>query len=260
MNIEDEVKKILVNKFETKRVNSVINHFLSSVRKFEETDWENSLTKAGKFVEATIKLLWVYCGKTLPARSKDFKASVYAEKIIREVKITDVPEDAIRLQIPRACIFIYDITSNRGARHDSEEVDPNEMDTTVITPMCSWILAELIRFSAKQLISISDAKKIVYSLMERRYPVFEEIEGRVYVDRNNFKSAQECSLLILYKSYPRRINKEKLVDLLKRHNFKYTDLRLKRLMPYIDIDENGEILLRATGRKRVEDILNKQKN
>lgn len=81
MNIEDEVKKILINKFETKRVNSVINHFLSSVRKFEETDWENSLTKAGKFVEATIKLLWVYCGRTLPARTKDFKASVYAEKI-----------------------------------------------------------------------------------------------------------------------------------------------------------------------------------
>ncbi len=79
----------------------------------------NSPPKAGKFVEATIKLLWVYCGKTLPARSKDLNASVYADKIIREVKITDVSEDAIRLQIPRACIFIYDITSNRGARHDT---------------------------------------------------------------------------------------------------------------------------------------------
>ena len=55
MNNEDEVKKILINKFETKRVNSVIDHFLSSVRKFEETDWENSLIKVGKFVEATIK-------------------------------------------------------------------------------------------------------------------------------------------------------------------------------------------------------------
>jgi hypothetical protein len=260
MNIENEVKKILSNKFEAKRVKSIINHFLSSVRKLEETDWENSLIKAGKFVEATIKLLWVYCEKTLPIRSKDFKASVYAEKIIREVKITDVPEDAIRLQIPRACIFIYDITSNRGARHDSEEVDPNEMDANVIAPMCSWILAELIRFSAKQVISISDAKKIVESLMERRYPVFEEIEGRVYVDRKIFKSAPECVLLLLYKSYPRRINKGKLVDLLKRHNFKHTDLRLQRLMPYIDINKNGEILLRATGRKRVEDILNKQKD
>jgi len=260
MNVEEKVKKLLINKFESKRANSIVNYFLSSVRKFEETDWENSLAKAGKFVEATTKLIWIYSGNTLPARAKDFKASVYAEKIIREVKNTNISEDAIRLQIPRACIFIYDITCNRGARHDSEELDPNEMDATVIVHICSWILAELIRFSAKQRINITDAKKLVNSLMERRYPIFEEIEGRIYVDKKIFKSAKECTLLILYKLYPRRINKEKLRDLLKRHDFNYTDLRLKRLKPYIDIDENDEILLCVTGRKKVEYILNKQKN
>lgn len=258
MNTEDEVKKILVNKFETKRVNSVVNHFLSCVQKHEEGDWESSLGKAGKFVESLIKLLWVYCGKSLPARSKDFKAGVYAERIIREVEAKVVPEDGIRLQIPRACIFIYDITSNRGARHDSDELDPNEMDATVILPMCSWILAELIRFSAKQLISINEAKKIVDSLMERKYPMFEEIDGRVYVDTKKLKSAPECAILILYKLYPHRIDKKTLVDFVKRHNFKPTAIKFERLTPYIDISIDGKILLRATGRKKAEQILNKK--
>ena len=94
-------------------------------------------------------------------------------------------------------------------------------------------------------------------MTERRYPVFEEIEGRIYVDNKKFKSAPECSLLILYKIYPKRISKNTLVDLLKRHNFKRSAIKFERLSSYIDVDGNGNILLRATGRRKAEEILNK---
>jgi hypothetical protein len=90
----------------------------------------------------------------LPTRQKDFKAGLYAQKIIDQVDIATLPEDGLRLQIPRACIFVYDITSNRGARHDSDEMNPNEMDATVILPVFSWMLAELARLSAKYSINI----------------------------------------------------------------------------------------------------------
>ncbi|MDD5773696.1 MAG: hypothetical protein PHX78_09565 [bacterium] len=255
MNTEKKVKDLLANKFGIRKIDSFVNYLLSCVQKYEEGDWENSLINAGKFVEVIIKLIWIYCGKSLPTRAKDFKASVYADKITREVPAANVPEDAIRIQIPRACIFIYDITSNRGARHDSDEVNPNEMDATVVVSMCSWVVAELIRFSAKQLININEAKKIVDSLMERKYPFFEEIDERVYVDKGKFKSAPECAILILYKLYPRRINKETLIGFVKLHNFRPTAIKFERLNSYIDIDKKGEILLRATGRKKAEHIL-----
>lgn len=256
MKLENQVENLLKQKFEAKRVSSVVQYFISSTQKFEQGDWETSLSKAGKFIEAIIKLLWVYAGQALPAKQKDFKAGVYAQKIIN-LQATALPDDSLRLQIPRASIFIYDITSNRGGRHDSDEVAPNEMDASTILPMCSWILAELVRFATKKSIDIEEAKKIISSLIERKYPIFEEIDDRVYVDHKKFKSANECGLLILYNVYPNRIAKNKLTDCLKRHNFKQSAIKFERLSNYIDVDKHDNILLRATGRQKAEEILNK---
>lgn len=256
MKTENQVKDMLRKKFPTQRVEPLINHFLDCVQGYEENNWEKSLTKAGKFVEAAVKLLWIYCGKKLP-RPREFKASLFAQKIIQLDKKT-VPHDEIRLQIPRACIFMYDITSNRGARHDPEEIDPNEMDSGVIISLCSWVLAELVRFSAKNVVEIDEAKEIVFSLMQRRYPIFEEIDSRIYVERDKYKSAPECALLILYRLYPKRIARKHLMDLLRRHGFRATALKFDRLRDYIDTDANGNILLRSTGRKKAEKILRKK--
>lgn len=251
---QDRVKNLLCQKFEEQRVSSIIKHFLCTIQKFEEGDWENSLAKAGKFIEATIKLLWVYAGKALPAKQKDFSAGSYATKMI-QLEAKDVPDDIVRKQIPRACIFIYDITSNRGGRHDSDEVNANEMDASTILPLCSWILAELVRFCTKGSMSVDEAKTIIDSLTERRYPIFEEIDGRIYVDYKKFKSAPECGLLILYKIYPKRISKDELVNFVKLHGFKQSAVKFERLAPYIDINESGKMLLRAAGRQKVGKIL-----
>ena len=256
MSIEEHIKDLLYKKFPAKRVRPLIKHFLECVQGFEENNWEKSLTKAGKFVEATVKLLWLYCDETLPMPRK-FKASLYAQKITNISK-NNLPEDELRVQIPRACIFIYDISSNRGARHDPEELDPNEMDAVVVMSTCSWILAELIRFCAKGTLAIDEVKQLVDSLMERRYPSFEEIDGQILIDRKKYKSAPECTFLILYKLYPKRIDKKSLVDSLKSHGFKETALKLERLRDYVHIDKNSNILLRKTGRQKAEQILNRK--
>jgi len=256
MKSENQAENLLKQKFEAKRVLSVIQYFISSTQKFEQGDWETSLSKAGKFIEAVIKMLWVYASKTLPTKQKDFKAGVYAQKIIDQVNNTEISEDGVRIEIPRASIFIYDITSNRGGRHDSDEIAPNEMDASTILPICSWILAKLVRFSTKKTVEVEEAKKIIDSLIERKYPIFEEIDNRVYVNYKKFKSANECALLILYKIFPKRIAKNEFVDCLKRHGFKQTAIKFERLSNYIDIDKNDSILLRVTGRRKAEEILN----
>ena len=78
MKSENQIKNLLKQKFETKRVSSVLQYFISSTQKFEQGDWEASLSKSGKFIEAVIKMLWVYAGKSLPVKQKDFKAGVFA--------------------------------------------------------------------------------------------------------------------------------------------------------------------------------------
>jgi hypothetical protein len=65
--------------------------------------------------------------------------------------------DAIRLAIPRACRFACDMASNRGARHDAGDVDPNGIDANAIVPTCSWIPAEMIRYSQMGAVNVAQA-------------------------------------------------------------------------------------------------------
>lgn len=88
--------------------------------------------------------------------------------------------------------------------------------------------------------------------------VFEGIDRRIYVDSQKYKSALECALLILYKLYPKRVDKKTLADLLTRHSFRRKAHYLERLKPYVDIDTSGNILLWVTGREKAEEILNKK--
>jgi hypothetical protein len=251
---ENQLEHILNRIFDPRRVSSILQHFVDCVQSFQESEWETCLTKAGKFIEAIVKMLWIYCGKRLPS-ARDFKASQYAQKIISEVDKTTVPHDEIRLQIPRGCIFLYDITSNRGARHDAEEVNPNEMDATLAMAICSWILAELVRFSAKGDLHPEQAKSLVDSVMQRRYPAFEKINGRIYVPKDKYETSLECALLILHASYPQRMDIGDLSDSLERHGFEMQGFRWDNLDRYIDIDEESGVLLRSDGRQRAKKLL-----
>jgi hypothetical protein len=113
--------------------------------------------------------------------------------------------DSLRLTIPRACRFIYEIASNRGARHDADEVAANEMDANAVTALCSWVLAEMVSHSQRGM-DLAEAKAAVDGLMKRKYPFMEQINGRVYVDIAN--SAREAALLILYGIFPKRMSEE----------------------------------------------------
>ena len=255
MSNTNQMLNILKVRFDEDRASTFIDYFSNSIRELEQGEWENSLVQSGKFVEATIKLLWVFAGKMLPPQEKSFKVGTYAQKIVDQVSTNKIQSDGVRLQIPRACIFLYNITSNRGGRHDSDEFDPNEMDAVTVSSLCSWIFAELVRFCFSNTISPDEAKKIVESITERRYPFFEAIGERIYIDNSQHNSAIQCALMILYKKFPNRMQKSELIEAVTRHKYKKSAIKFSRLLPFIDVDENNNILLRVTGRKKVERLL-----
>lgn len=251
----NEIETILKGKFDNNRVSRLVSHFSASVSLFFENDYEGSLAKVGKALEATIKLLCDYAKVQLPDKSRKFKAGEYAQKLI-ELPESMLQEDSLRRQIPRACIFTYDIVSNRGGRHDSEEVNPNEMDSTTVLNVLSWILAELIRYCSRD-INTENAKELVNSLIERKYPIFHEIDDRIHLDRTCFTGMLECSILILYHLNDRRIDKNKLTKLLKINGIRPTAINWSRLEPFVDINENGDLKLHNHGKKKAEEILKK---
>jgi hypothetical protein len=251
---ESEARKYLLVAFDKKHVDALLRHFSGVIHDFQKREWEYSIGRAGKFVEAVLKALFVRVGKTIPT-GRGFKTDAIINGLSQ---LSDgACDDSIRLTIPRACRFIYDISSNRGGRHDSDGLDPNEMDATVIVSSCSWILAEMIRLSQKTSTDPQQAKKLVDSLMEKKYPLVEEIDGRTYIHIKN-KTATDVALLTLSYRYPKRFSKHDLIETVKRNGFKDANARvaIQRISHLMDNDGNDHLLLLSPGLREAERIMN----
>ena len=249
---ETTINELLKEAFNGSHVDALVKHFRNMVKDYQNSEWADASAKGGKFIEAVTKALWVYAGGIAP-KGKDFKVGSIIDDLQRKPATAGLP-DTIKLTIPRACRFVYEIASNRGARHDADEIDANEMDASAVVSTSCWILSEMVRFSQKGL-DLREAKNIVEALMRRKFPLSEEIEGRVYTQIG--QSAPEVAIGILSEIYPKRLSKEDLVRALKRHEFtdKNANVALGRIRKYVDIDEEDRIRLRNTGLQRVEELI-----
>ncbi len=220
------------------------------VQDFQKREWEDANAKAGKFVEAVLKAIWRSAGEVVPT-GRNFSAG----GIMNQVENKMVLSDSLRLTIPRACRWVYEIASNRGARHDADEIEANEMDANAVLASCSWILAEMVRYSQHGLDLVA-AKAIFDSVVKRRYPFIEEIDGRVYVDIAD--SAREAAILILWHVYPKRIAENDLFEQLRRHQYKKAnaEMAIKRIQGVVDND-NGNLKLRSIGIQEAEELIEK---
>ena len=246
------VDEMLKDKFVGKKhVDAAVKHFGRMVQDYQQSEWDDANAKAGKFVEAVLKALVTEAGET-PASGKAFKAGTILDTIDKKTALPD----SLRLTIPRACRFVYEIASNRGARHDADEIEANEMDAKAVMALCSWILAEMVSYSQKGM-ELDEAKKAVDGLMRRKYPFMEEIDGRVYWDIAN--SACEAALLILYGVYPKRMSEEPLARQVARHGYSQNNanVAVQRIRTRVDNDGHGNLKLRSLGVREAEELIEK---
>ena len=248
MKTADQAKALLVQKFDAKHVTSTLKHFSSAIEKYAAGDWSGVGMMAGKFVEAVTKALILYGGQTI-SNPRKFSAGAELRKF--ESMLPATTPDAIRMVIPKACLFAYEIASNRGGRHDAYDVDANEMDARTLIPAISWVLAEMVRFCAVGG-DVATAANMVEELTTKIYPYLEDIDGRRYINIKGVKP-REIGLLLLYSAYPERINRQDLVDQVVRHGSKKAaaTTAVHRLKTVVDEDGAGW-KLRAIGRQEAE--------
>ncbi len=250
------IEKLLKDKFKaTRNVDALVSHFQRGVADYHQSKWENALGKHAKFLEAVLKTLLAEANLP-PQTGRQFKVDNAINSLGSAPN--ESVDDSIRLTIPRACRFIYDITSSRGGRHDSDAIDANEMDATVVLNTCAWVLAEMIRYSQK-LGDPDSAKIAVDSVMKRRYPFVEEIDGRAYIDLKSARSARDLGLMILWYRGTARISRGELVAAIRRQrrNITLTNARMAvtRLTGSVDDDGNGNVCLRASGVREAEKLI-----
>jgi hypothetical protein len=244
---------LLLPTFERRHVAALLRHFSDMTEEFQKGDWEGAIAKSGKFLEAVLKALYVRTGHT-PPTGKHFKV----DAIITSLAGTPAAsaDDTIRLTIPRACRFMYDVASNRGGRHDPDEIDPNEMDAHAVVTQASWVLAEMIRHAQHGAATMEEAKATVESLMRRKYPLIEKIDGRTYFHGHK-ASGTDVALVILFDCYPKRIAADDLVTQVKSNKFSLHNARVAvtRIDRYVDRDKGGKLMLLAPGLVKAEAIL-----
>jgi hypothetical protein len=225
--------------FASAHVTALLSHYHAMIKEFRQGAWEEAIGKGGKFVEAVLKSLWLHTGNTLPP-ARQFKA----DNVINQLANQATFDDSVRLTIPRACRFAYDIASNRGARHDPSEIDPNEMDAHAVVGVTSWILGELVRFAQKGALRPEEVKILVDGLTEKKYPLIEDVDGRTYLHVAG-ASGRDIALLLLWQHHPKRISKDDLIAAVTRHDFseKNAKISVDRLRGLVDVDAGGLRLL-----------------
>lgn len=248
-----DLVKLLVPPFPAKHINAALRHFENSVSDWGQGNWEDGIGKTGKFIEAILKGIAVHCRVTFQG-GRRFKADAIINALANIPPGTQ--DDALRLLVPRACRLVYDIASNRGGRHDPDEIDPNSMDANIAMSTASWILAEVIRYAQKGAVDPTAARDLVESLVAKKYPVLEEVDGRIYLHANK-KSAVDVILVILARRFPRRVHRNDLMEMVKANGFSEANAKVavKRASKYADDDGQGYLRILATGRQRADEVI-----
>jgi hypothetical protein len=245
------VKDLLVKKFDPRHVDASLKHYSAAIEKYVLRDWDGVSLKAGKFVESITKALMVFCGKTIGS-SRQFKAGHELRQLegLNSASFSDV----VRIVIPKACIYVYEVVNNRGGRHDAHDIDANEMDAKAVVPIISWVLAEMVRFCSTGA-DTETAAALIDGLTNKKYPYFENVDGRPYVNIRGLRPKQ-IALLLLYFLYPKRLNRQELTSAIKRHGVSVSAAKtaVHRLQRVVD-DDNGAWKLRGIGIQEADEIL-----
>ncbi|MFF7410941.1 hypothetical protein [Streptomyces lydicus] len=144
----------------------VVGSFNEVVRNYREHRWEPAELNGGKLCEAIYTVILGYMDGRYAERSSKPNNILDACRALEHR--SNFPR-AIKIQIPRMLIALYEIRNNRGVGHAGGDVDPSRMDATAVLYMSKWLMAELVRFLHD--LTTDQASSVVESLIEREVPL-----------------------------------------------------------------------------------------
>lgn len=172
----------------------LLDEFSKLARHYRESRWEPAELNGGKLCEIVYTILKGHTDGIFPSAPSKPGNMLDACKALESA--TKFPR-AVRIQIPRMLVALYEIRNNRNVGHVGADVDPNHMDATVVFGVSRWVMSELVRiFHA---VSPEDAAAVVDALTEREIPLLWHIGDRTRVLGAQL-SARQKALVLLYGS------------------------------------------------------------
>ena len=195
--ISTAIRKALLAKFPVKVVDELLGCYEEQKRNLLLGNLRPNEVEGGRFAEAAFRLLQSFAGLSVTALGQPLDT----ERVIRELQ--NIPTargipDSVRLHIPRALRVVYDIRNNRDAAHLADGIDPNLQDSTLVSAILDWILAELVRLAEG--LSPEEAFSLVSSIMVRRIPAVEDIQGLLKTLRPSLGPGDRALLLLYHRA------------------------------------------------------------
>lgn len=170
--------------------------FNEIVRNYRERRWEPSELNGGKLCEVAYSILQGHVSGTFPPKAKKPDNMLVACQALERADAQRFGR-AVRIQIPRMLIALYEIRNNRGVGHVGGDVDPNLMDATAVVSMSRWVVAELVRIFHG--LSTDAAAAAVEKIVERTLPIVWVVEDQIRI-LNPSLPMKAKALLVLYHS------------------------------------------------------------
>lgn len=154
----------------------LIDSYREITKNFIERRWEPSELRGGKFAEVVYCIVNGALSGSFPTRASKPKNMADACRTLegKPANATLVGDKSLRVFIPRALVFLYDVRNQRGVGHVGGDVDPNNMDASAVVALASWVMAELVRIFHG--VTTQEAQDTVEALVERKTPLIWEVE------------------------------------------------------------------------------------
>ncbi len=220
---------------------------------FVQRKYEPSELNGGKFCEVVLRILEWHTSTPKNYSQFGIRITDFGQTTRKFESLTGFP-DSVRFHIPKILNALYDIRNKRGVGHVGGDINPNHMDALLIVSATDWIMAELVRIFHN--ISVTEAQKVVESLISKKIATVWEIGGKKRVLNTSLKF-DERTLLLLYDSYPKSLQAGMLAEWTEYKN--RTEYRTKLLgalhrKKFVEYNVNtGEVCLSPLGIKYVEE-------
>jgi hypothetical protein len=222
------------------------------MRNFRERRWEPSELNGGKLCEVVHSILRGHVDGAMPAKATKPRNMYDACRALEKADDRNFPR-AVRIQIPRMLVALYEIRNNRGVGHVGGDVDPNAMDARVVVEMAKWVMADLVRVFHR--LSTAEAAQVVEGLIERTVPAVWEV-GQVRRVLRPTMTKKDQTLLLLF-SANRVVSERELIAWVEHSNstvYRRDILRPAHRNRLIEYDEtSGEVRISPLGIAYVEE-------
>jgi hypothetical protein len=172
--------------------------------------WSDVLIKGGRFAELMLASVKYAEDSTLLNLDKIQFGKLFTE-LVKKQKV-DARDDILLLAIPRAASAVYTLRSKKRVAH-FKLIDPSRFDAFLVINSLRWMLAQFIMVLSQK--TEEEVHRILDSLTEKHVPLIEEFEGGEIVVLTRNMGMKKQILLVLYKHYPRRLENDELVYMLK---------------------------------------------